>query len=119
MSAHRADKAHRVEGTTLVAAPAPRVWQVLSDFHNVDHWAEPVTRVVDTGPTRRDSHPAIGPLLDITRLSSSSTAVAVEVERIHAPTSRPGGLARSRNRSKSIAGTGRPRRKPCSSSQPR
>lgn len=40
-------------GTELIAAPSNRVWEILSDFHNVDRWATPVTRVIDTGPNPR------------------------------------------------------------------
>ncbi len=51
MSGPAQASAHRVQGEILIAAPAPAVWEVLSDFHGVDAWAPIITRVVDIGPT--------------------------------------------------------------------
>ncbi len=45
--------AHRIQGETLIAASASAAWDVLSDFHGVDTWARPVTRVVALGPAAR------------------------------------------------------------------
>ena len=42
-------RSHRVGGSVCVDAPPTAVWNVLSDFHNVDRWAGNVTRVIDIG----------------------------------------------------------------------